>query len=161
MTSHDDRIDALESSLEASGLPTLNAWRQANPESTASMVLHTETTLELAVYHTALFWPDLVEHEGGVFLRDGFGLRAHGAWCDQGLDTTAIERVMNHRHIEQMLPGDYVGYRNCLHLGRVLRETWAARLRACFPTYSFSVDMRCDDDNEEVVVTFWCNRMSV
>ena len=158
MNFDDDRPDNLVSVLDASGLPILRSWQDGNPESTASMVLHTETTAELALYHTALFWPDLIEHEGGVFLRDGFRVETYRSWRDQGLDPAAIEQVGNRRHIGHMFPGDWVGYRNCVHLASVLRQTWSARLRSSFPHLTFSVDMLCDDENEEVVLTFWRNR---
>jgi hypothetical protein len=82
-------------------------------------------------------------------------------WREQlGHDTNAIERVMNHRHLADLLPGgDVVGFSNLQHLGQILAATWRARLASAFPQRQFEVTSTDNAEDEEVVITF-CQRPS-
>ena len=100
-----------------------------------------------AIGYSTLFWPTFVEFEGYV-LREGFtvdDLRA----CERagGSDRRAIESVINHIHIAD------THYSGCpdisrervVFLGRILRETYTAKLAWQFPERSFTVHF---DDSE-------------
>ena len=150
--------DDLQASLDEEGLPDLKQWRASDPQVSTATVLHASTTGELAVLHTALFWPDLVRHEGGLFLADRFDPQAYDSWRSSGTDLSATERVMNHVHLGEAFRGDFVGLHHLRHLGSVLRQCWTARLRAVDPDAPWVVDLSVDEPNEEVVVTFWCDR---
>jgi hypothetical protein len=143
--------------IDMSTLPSLAEWAEGNEAFTPLTWLYAESNLETAVAFTALFWPDLVEHDGAVFLRAFFDAQAYDGWWSRlGSDTSAIERVMNHRHVGNLLPGaDRVGFSNLQHLGQVLASTWRARLASAYPERHFEVTCTDDAENEEVVVTFW------
>ena len=144
--------------LDAGGLPRLESWRQAAPSVSVATVLHAHTTSELAVLHTALFWPELVRHDGGLFLADRFDPSAYAGWRGRGTDLGSTERVMNHVHLGEAFPGDFVGLQNLRHLGHVLQRCWRARLEEAAPELDWQVDLSEDAQNEEVVLTFWAAR---
>lgn len=143
-------------SIEVSTLPGLAEWAKADPQVTPLTWLHGSADIQMAVAFTALFWPDLVEHDGGVFLQESFNPEFHAQWkAKLGDDVSAIERVMNHRHVGDLLPGaDRVGFANLQHLGHVLAATWRTRLADAFPERQFEVSCNEDLENEEVTVTF-------
>jgi hypothetical protein len=144
-------------SIDLSALPNLKEWAEGNESFTPLTWLYAKSELETAVAFTALFWPDVIERDGVVLLRAFFDPRVYEEWRNKlGDDKSAIERVMNHRHVGDLLPGaDRVGFSNLRYLGQVLAGTWRARLACAFPDRRFEVI--CDDDpeNEEVTVTFW------
>lgn len=142
--------------IEASSLPRLAEWAKADPQFTPLTWLHAEADIEMAVAFTALFWPELVEHDGGIFLRESFDPEVHAQWKEKlGEDAPAIERVMNHRHVADLLPGaDHVGFANLQHLGHVLAATWRTRLADAFPERQFDVIYSEDPEDEEVIITF-------
>jgi len=145
--------------IDIRSLPHLAPWADADPQFTPLTWLYAEANVEMAVAFTALFWPDLVEHNGGVFLRAFFDPEVFAQWQEKlGDDIAAIERVMNHRHVGDLLPGaEHVGSGNLRHLGRVLAATWQARLAEMFPHRQLEV--RCNEapEDEDVVITFFQN----
>ncbi|MBC6478488.1 MAG: hypothetical protein EBE86_026630 [Hormoscilla sp. GUM202] len=63
------------------------------------------TNVEVAIAFTKPFWPDAIEHEGGIFRSSGFDRHIYDRWkATLGNDITSIEQVMNHRHIDDILP---------------------------------------------------------
>ena len=143
-------------SIEVSSLPRLAEWAEADPQLTPLTWLYAEADIEMAVAFTALFWPELVEQDGSVFLLESFDAEIHAQWKDKlGDDAPAIERMMNHRHVGDLLPGaDRVGFANLRHLGHVLAATWRTRLADAFPERRFDVICNEDPEDEEVIVTF-------
>jgi hypothetical protein len=58
-------------------------------------------TVEIALAFTKLFWLDFVEHDTGIFLAEAFNQEIYEQWkAELGNDIVAIERVMNHQHID-------------------------------------------------------------
>ena len=144
-------------SIDLSTLPSLGEWAEGNESFTPLTWLHAESNIETAVAFTALFWPDVIEHDGAVFLRAFFDAKVYEGWRNKlGDDRAGIERVMNHRHVGDLLPGaGRVGFSNLQHLGQVLAATWRARLASAFPDRRFEVTCNDAPEDEEVVVTFW------
>ncbi|MEQ9666920.1 hypothetical protein [Coleofasciculus sp. G2-EDA-02] len=108
----------------------------------------------MALAFTKLFLPDFVEHEEGIFLSEAFNLEIYEQWKAQlREDITAIEQVMNHQHIDDLLPdAESVGIDNLFYLGQVIKQMWANHLKSLYPQRSFKVS--CDRDEYTVVVTF-------
>jgi hypothetical protein len=132
-------------------------WRAANGEDFGLLnYLYHVGNQELAIAFAALFWPDLVEHDGGVFLAAGFSAEVYAQWRVRlGDDPAAIERMMNHRHVGDLLPGaDDVGGKNEWYLGQTIAQMWDCRLARRFPDRHFVVTCERDEDAVEVVVTF-------
>src|SRR5262249_25150308 len=105
-------------------------------------------------------WPDVVEYGGGIFLQDGFSEDVYRQWQERlSDDVPAIERVMNHRHVADMLPGAAeIGVDNVWYLGRTLAQFWECRLARLYPARRFVVTSEREEDEVEVVVTFYEDR---
>lgn len=109
----------------------------------------------MALAFTTLFWPDFVEHDGGIFLAEAFNQEIYEQWkAELGNDIAAIERVMNHQHIDDLLPGaEIVGIDNLFSLGQVIQQMWENRLKSFYPDRTFQVS--CNQDEYTVVVNFF------
>ena len=146
-----ERVD-----LQADDLPSYRQWRAANGDDLTILdFLAATVTAEIAIACTKLFWPDLIEHAGGVFLADGFAESVFDQWAAVlNGDIGAIERVMNHRHLTDLLAHDEVPPAGLAYLGRTLAEMWAARLERRFPEHRFAVRCDLDEVSGEVELTF-------
>lgn len=98
-------------------------------------------SIDHAIAFGELFWPDFVEFDGCVLFAGFSQDNYQGFMAQTGGDRRAVEVVMNHRHITDILPGfrteptrDQV-----IYLGRLLREIWAAKLGHDFPEKKFIV----------------------
>lgn len=93
-------------------------------------------SLGQAIAYAELFWPEFVEHEGCILLAfrlDAANLRQ---WLEAtGGERRAAEAVINHTHILDLFVEHEVEptREQVVHLGRVLRAMWSAKLRAQFP----------------------------
>jgi hypothetical protein len=108
-----------------------------------------------------LFWPDFIEHDGCTFL--SFDEQRYREWFRtlEG-DRERIEATMNHRHILDSLPEDVQDPTRDLVLGfgRLLGETWRAKLLRDFPGREFIVSFP-EDYSEDLIdyeITFWQRR---
>ncbi|MEW6499549.1 MAG: hypothetical protein AB1589_44860 [Cyanobacteriota bacterium] len=137
-------------------LKNFQRWKQANGDDFSLWdYLFRASRAEVAIVFTKLFWPDFVEHEGGIFLSEAFDSKIYEQWKAQlGNDMPSIERVMNHQHIDDILQGaDKVGAENLLYLGQAIAQMWESRLKLLYPYQRFQVV--CNQDEYTVVVTFY------
>jgi len=108
-----------------------------------------------------LFWPDFIEHDGCTFL--AFDEQRYQEWFRtlEG-DRERIEATMNHRHILDSLPEDVQDPTRDLVLGfgRLLGETWSAKLLRDFPDREFVVSFpeEYSEDLIDYEITFWQRR---
>jgi len=69
-------------------------------------------------------------------------------------DKSAVEAMMNHRHICDLLPDPSAERKptreQVLFVGRVLKEMWSCKLRRDFPAMRFTVSFP-EDYNEDLV----------
>lgn len=71
-----------------------------------------------------------------------------------GNNMGAIERAMNHQHVDDLLPGaERVGIDNLLYLGQTIAQMWENRLKVLYPQRSFRVASIRDE--QTVTVTFY------
>lgn len=128
--------------IDRGGLPVFQRWVAVN-EAGYSLLdhLYGVGSIELAVCFSKLFWPDLMEREGAIILAEGFDVTVLDGWRRKVAgDRGALERAMNLRHMEDLLPGaDEVSDANRLYLGESLAAMWEARLQRCFPGRDFEV----------------------
>lgn len=130
-------------------------WKKANGDDFSLWdYLSGVANVEVALAFTTLFWPGFVEHDGGIFLAEAFNQELYEQWkAELGNDIAAIERVMNHQHIDDLLPGaETVGIDNLFFLGEVIQQMWENRLNSGYPDRTFQVS--CNQDEYTVVVTF-------
>ncbi len=148
-------MDNQQIGLEPDKTEDFYQWKKVNNNDFSSWdYLFGIANVESAIAFTKLFWPDFVEHEGGIFLQEVFNLEIYEQWKSQlGNDINAIERVVNHQHIEDLLPGsEKVNADNLLYLGKTIVQMWQSRLKLLYPNKSFNVS--CQQDENTVVVMF-------
>ncbi len=144
--------------LDPDGLPSLRFWRSANgPTFTPWDFLQATATLEQAAAFATLFWPDLVEHEGAVYLAEHFDAANVARWRREApaIDGPGLERVLNHCHLSDRLATvDGLAQGALRHLAGVLAATWSCRLAHRFPSRVFEVSWHEDADGD-ITITFW------
>jgi len=142
--------------LNPDKLPDFQQWKKVNNDDFSLWdYLFGVANVELAIAFTKLFWPDTIEHEGGIFLSSGFDIQIYEQWkAKLGNDITSIEQVINHQHIDDMLPGaEAVGTENLLYLGKAIAQMWESRLKLLYPQRRFEVNYH-QGEQSSVVVTF-------
>ena len=143
-------------SLNTDQLLDFQQWKKSNSSDFSLWdYLSCVANVEVALAFTKLFLPDFVEHEDGIFLSEVFNREIYDQWkATLGNDITAIERVMNHQHIDDILSGtDKVGTDNLFYLGQAIKQMWESRLKSLYPDRRFEVC--CNRDDYTVVVMFY------
>jgi hypothetical protein len=110
-------------------------WYEKERISLKTYAAH-KLTPDLAIAVTKLFMPDFMEYEGGIFFADDFREGTFHTWKKQlNGNMTEMEKVMNHRHIDDLLPGleKPLSDRNLFYFGSVLYQMWKAALNLTFP----------------------------
>lgn len=131
-------------------------WKTANGDHFSLRdYLFGVSNVEVAIAFTKLFWPDFVEHDGGVFLSEAFDIKIYEQWkAEFDRDIQSIEKVINHQHIDDILPGaDNVSIDNLIYLGEALAQMWESRLNSAFPNRKFKVI--CNHEDQDIVVFFY------
>jgi hypothetical protein len=103
-----------------------------------------------AVGYATIFWPDFVLYDGCVLLcePDPASYRDWMAHC--GGNKTAVEQVMNHRHIADIFINSEIAPTKELvvHIGRLLKDMWQCRLRRDFPDRLIKVEFYEDGSDD-------------
>ena len=143
--------------VELDYLPDFRRWAVLNPKMTLSEYARATVSVDHFFAVASILWPKFVRHGEGLFLADGFSPERFETWmasCND--DITRVERVMNHRHI-----GDLLGafaQSNEGHLfdsaAELLQRCWTAKIRSAFPSVSANVVIyRTDSDVELTIFT--------
>jgi hypothetical protein len=113
-----------------------------------------------AAAYASLFWPGFTEIDGCVLLGDRVP-ETYTEWKARlGGDLSAIESVLNHRHLSDLFMRGPEPHGELLeHLGEVLRDMWAAKLHQDFPDRQFVVTFNSAADDPEI--TFCSRRRDV
>lgn len=85
-------------------------------------------TPDLLLGYAALFNPELVEHEGLLFLAAGFSQETYDLWQREGRTGTEIQRVMNHIHLSTFMQDREVPDDVAVECARTLGRLWARTL---------------------------------
>ena len=136
--------------FELMELVGIKRWLSDKGES-AWALLGAQGGAELAVAFSSLFWPDLVEVDGCVLLRERYDpSRFQDWWLELDGDRSRIERVINHVHLWDLfdfdredLPDETIN-----DLARVLASTWRCALQNRFPHRTFEVRLILEDPEE-------------
>ena len=143
-------------SLQVEQLNDYQQWKKVNDENFSLWdYLFGVANVEIALAFTKLFWPDFVEHEGGIFLSEAFNREVYDRWKETlSNNPMAIEQAMNHIHIDDLLPGsENMASENLFYLGKKLAQMWSSRLEKLYPEKEFKV--ACQRDDETIIVTFY------
>lgn len=142
-------------------IPELSAWNNGNGIDLLSWV-GCIGRYDHAIGYAALFWPDFAIHDGCIFLKHP-DLKIYQDWMTQTKqDRTAVESVMNHRHIVDILANsEFQPTREVvLHIGRLLKDMWSCKLAREFPEKRITVSFpeSESDDLLDYVITVYQER---
>lgn len=101
-----------------------------------------------SVAYAELFWPAFVEHDGCVLLAGRLDPANFRDWMASTKgDRRAVEAVLNHTHITDLFGERGAGatWEQVIHLGRLFKEMWAAKLARDFPGRRFVVSFPEDE----------------
>ena len=120
---------------------------------------------EMAAAFATLFWPEFIEVEGCVLLREHYEAANFASWKDtlKG-DRQQIEAMINHVHLcDLFLNNNPLGGshpRVLAYLGQTLARSWPHALQETFPEKHFVVDYDEDPDWNYYgpEITFWQDR---
>lgn len=145
-----------EVSLNTNNLKNYQQWKQANGNDFSLWdYIFGVGNVEIALAFSKLFWPDFIEYDRGIFLAETFNPQICEEWkAKLENDINAVEKVMNHIHLEDILPeAEKVEIENIFYLGQVLSQMWESRLKLLYPNQCFQVE--CNRDDSTVIVTFY------
>ena len=140
-------------------MPEAQKWNESSgsaPEDWISCV----GSCELAIGYSLIFWPPLVAFDRYVLREGCFSEEGVRDWeRATNNDRAAIEGVINHVHLLDIHRNSPVEPTEAQlrYLGRMLRETHAAKLQQDFPDRSFEVVFN-DEPGLDLIdyeVTFW------
>ncbi len=143
-------------------IPELRTWSAGGKSISPEEWIGTIGSYEHLVAYAQVFWPDFVEHDDCV-LRAGFTEDLYDGFMAQTKgDKTSVEAVMNHRHVLDLFcNGNPMPTREMiLYVGRLLRDTWQAKLKRDFPDRRIRVSFP-EEHCEELLqyeVTFFQER---
>jgi len=137
-------------------LPDLAGWLAVNPSETFDEYAHSAIQLDHFFVVGSLLWPNLVRHRGGLFL-EGFNVNRFNQWFTQSSSLTAVERVMNHRHMRDMLRSlDDAPRAVLVSAATLMQQCWEARLKQLSPDVPTKVEMY--QTEHDVEITFYTIR---
>jgi hypothetical protein len=139
-------------------VPETKAWNEGRGIDLLSWI-GCVGSFEHAIGYAQIFWPELVEHDGCVFLASRFGETSYAGFMQQTHgDRRAVERVMNHQHVLDLFEGSErePTRAQVIYLGRILREIWSSKLARELPDKRFVVTFyeASEDDLLDAEVTF-------
>nr|RIY11503.1 hypothetical protein D3W47_06065 [Deinococcus sp. RM] len=133
-------------------LTTLGSWTPR-----ATDLLSNEGNILHAVALSAILWPRFIEFEEHVIRADRFDLENFRQWQEStGHKRQAIESVLNHVHIYDLLPSnDEAPLEAYEYLAQVLLRTWKAALGEQHPTRQFQFHYATEPDDYGPTVYVW------
>lgn len=96
--------------------------------------------------------PAFVEHDGGVFLRDGFSLEGHAQWKAKLGQTAAVECMLNHQHVTDCFDvADGATDQTFAAIARLMAQSLRIALHFSFPGRRFHVFVNTGEEHDPVV----------
>ena len=125
-------------------VPQIRDWeRDSNSEMTVHDWLSCVGSYDHAIGYIQLFWPDLIEHDGCIFVGSKPEEENYRSWLvsTKG-NRKSVEAMINHVHIEDLFQ---VGQlepteSQVRYIGTKLREMWLAKARKQYPERNIVVE---------------------
>jgi len=148
-TDKDVSIDEIDSipQLDTSLLPVFQIYRSEELDLGIWNYLGMRADIDLAAAFTRLFWPDLIEVDGCVILRENYSPDNFAEWMEhfEG-DRGEVESMLNHVHMYDLFLNapQNVKYPEQLYeyMAKVLLFGWKQVLQATFPGKRFVFTLR-------------------
>jgi hypothetical protein len=135
--------------------PTINLWSFVNFKG----------SMELGYAFASLFWPELIEVQGGIFVAEQFGQDSFDHWFESlGGSLTRVEAMMNHLHVNDIFLNapidDHLPSSVDRRFAESLAGCWRAAAAAQFPHLPIQVecDTDIDPDAHDFEVTLFVQR---
>lgn len=148
-------------------LPTLREMRATWTGPTISLwsFVNFKGSMELGYAFASLFWPELIEFQGGIFVAEQFREDSFDQWM-QSLDgsLTKVEAVMNHLHVNDLFlntpSDDNLPSSVNMRFAASLAGCWRAAAATQFPDLPIQVecDTDIDPDVHDYEVTLFVQR---
>ena len=146
-------------------IPELGIWRKLNGnEFSVNDWISYEGNVQFLIAYSQIFWPDFIEFESCIFLRNRFDFTNYENWkkTDYIINFAQIESVLNHIHILDLFATDdkrdEVNYQQILFIGNTLCEIYSAKLKNEFPEKKFIFEFNGDENDlalDEYEITFY------
>jgi hypothetical protein len=134
-------------------------WEKANPKSfTWWNYVNMKADIKTALGFAKLFYPEVIEREGSIFIKDNFNIERYNQWkkfCNN--DKYNMEKAMNSYeikdffHINTDYEDKYID-EQIQALGNVLKEFWTLSFKERFPSRNIVVDIIEDDESLYITV---------
>lgn len=109
-------------------LTDFNEWSKTGPQQHPLTLLDYVgfvATPDLLFGFAALFWPDLIIHDGLHFLASGFSTEVYDQWQRAGKTPCEIQRVMNHVHVSTLLQQQAISDETAVEAARTIAMVWS------------------------------------
>lgn len=109
-----------------SGLKDFQRWRSSAAPLEFSLLDYVGCvcTPDLFFAFVELLRPELVSHQGLLFIRSQFSVEAYDTWMAQLADPVAVQRMLNHIDIQRLLQGQEVSPETAMAVARCLAGAW-------------------------------------
>lgn len=143
-------------------VPELMEWKKCNDDSfSIEDWIAFQATPELMIGFASILWPEFIEINGGVFLKDGYSEDSFNNWFNHSEgNLISVQSVMNHCHVRDIFQNEKNTKPSIVqveYLGKLLVDIWGTKLRRDFPHLNVEIEL-CDFDGEDEVspsVSFW------
>jgi hypothetical protein len=143
--------------------PEFEAWERQNPHYNAENPFGLEEWIKGTGSHAALagyatiLWPDFVEHDGCIFIRDFSGEfpkeRYEEVLANYEGDKTAVEGLWNQRHILDLFgrtfrKQDEPSRELVAYVADLLEDMWQTKVNRDFPSRKIVVEIYGQESND-------------
>ncbi|MGE3540683.1 MAG: hypothetical protein AB7N91_24990 [Candidatus Tectimicrobiota bacterium] len=141
--------------FEPSQLPKVQRWLAGQGEGVWDF-LSICGGAELAIAFSTLYWPEFIDVEGCVLLRERYEAANFQEWWEKlNGDMSKIEAVINHVHLWDLFVLDEnVPDKALEDLARILALCWRCALQEQFPKRIFDVHVVADDTEYGPTISF-------
>lgn len=112
---------------------------------------------DTTISNIKLFFPDLIEYEGMIFLKENFNNENVDNWINyNNYSKKQIEKVINHVHIRSLYQDIYSETYDSevfIYIAKYMIKTFKIQLKECFPDKDFNVEII--DEYEDIQITFY------
>ena len=136
-------------------IPDLSKWRKFNGNDfSIEDWIAGEGNIRLTIAYSFLFWPEFIEYDGCVILKNHFSIENFENWktAEYVENYAQIESVLNHIHLLDLFgtdeKRDEINYEQILFLGKKLCEIYSAKLKVDFPEKEFIFNFNGDEKLE-------------
>lgn len=120
------RHPAVASDWPLSELAEFQKWRRSAGSDDFSLIDYVGCvcTPDLLFGFAELLKPELVIHDGLLFIKSQFSASSYEAWMVELSDAVAVQRMLNHIDIQRLLQGQEVSAEIAVAVARTIAEHW-------------------------------------